>query len=145
MGTNAPVQFANAVIKVDTVVVAKVTSARRNVSLTEVETTGAEDVSGILVDEQFEPVSIGETVDLEGIYVSGQGEAGPDRLEPGQKALETAMEAGTAVVLQVLDQHGGGYDYTGFFTAYSESGAVKDVWKFTASLRVNSKSPVAPT
>jgi len=145
MGSNAPVQFANAVIKVDTVVVAKVMSVRRNVALTEVDVTGAEDVSGALVDEQFLPVSIGETVDLEGVYVSGQGEVGPDRLEPGQKALEAAMEAGTEVVLQVLDQHGGGYDFTGFFTAYSEAGAVKDVWKFTASLRVNSKSAVGPT
>lgn len=145
MGVNSPVQFANAVIKIDTVVVAKVTSARRNVSLQEVEVTGAEDVSGILVDEQFEPVSIGETIDIEGIYVSGAGEGTPTRLEPGQEDLEAAMEAGTAVVLQVLDQNGAGFDYTGFFTSYSESGAVKDVWKFSASLRVNSKTTVGPT
>lgn len=144
MATNAPLQFANAVIKVDTVVVAKVTSIKVNRSLQEVDVTGAEDVSGALVDEQFLPVSVGTTVDLEGIFVSGLGETVAQRREPGQADMVTAMEAGTEAVLQVLDANGYGDDFTGYFTGYSDLGAVKDVWKWTGTFRVNSKSAVTP-
>lgn len=141
---NTPIQFANAVIKIGADVVAKVTSVRRNTTMAEVETTGAEDVSGALVDEQFLPVSVGETVDLEGIIVSGLGETTPQRRDPGQEALVAAAEAGTELTLQVLDANGYGDDFTGFMTSFNEQGAVKDVWKFSATMRVNSKTPVTP-
>lgn len=147
---NAPEQFANSIIEIGSTVVAKVTSVKRNTTMQEVEVTGAEDVSGALVDEQFVPVSIGTVLDLEGITVSGDGESTPAELEPGQSALRTAAEAGTEVVLTVTKPTGAAASagaeaaYTGYLTGYSDGGAVKDVYKWTASLRVNSIAYTAP-
>ena len=54
--------FANSTINIDGEQVARVTSVRRSVSMNEVDTTGAENVSGTLADKQYVPVSIDPAV-----------------------------------------------------------------------------------
>jgi len=132
--------FASSTILIDGTVVARVTSVRRAVSMNEVDTTGAENVSGALADKQYLPVSIEETLELEGI--SMQNTTGPVEHEPGQLALITAAEAGTSAVLQALKPNGKGHNFTGYFTAFSEGGSVDDVYKWSGSFRVNSKAAV---
>ena len=106
------IQFANAVIEIDTVVCAKVTAVRKSVSVSEVDVTGAEDVSGVLVDEQYIAVAKGETLEIEGITIG----AGAAEYEPGQLALITALESGdNGVVLKIEKATGYGSDYVGFF------------------------------
>jgi len=134
------IQFASSVVKVDGTTVAKVTSINKNSAMSEVDVTGAEDVSGALVQEQFIPVSIGQTLDLEGISVSGAAA----EYEDGQSALIAAAENGTEVVLQVLKPAGYGFDYTGYFTSLREGASAKDVYKWSGSFRVNSKQAVTP-
>lgn len=134
------IQFASSTIKIDGTTVARVTSVRRSTSMNEVDVTGAENVSGSLADKQYLPVSIEETLELEGISISGASA----EHETGQADLITAAEAGSSVVLQVLKPSGYGHDYTGHFTAFQEGGAVDDVFKFSGTFRVNSKAAVTP-
>ena len=134
------IQFANAVIKIDGTTVARVTSARRSTSMNEVDVTGAENVSGTLADKQFIPTSIEETLELEGVSIAGAAA----KREAGQTDLIAAAEAGSSIVLQVLDPNGYGDDFTGHFTAFQEGASVDDVFKWSATMRVNSKAAVTP-
>ena len=135
------IKFANTVITVDSEVVAKITSFNRSLSVAEEDVTGAEDVvvGTNILQQQFVPISIGETAALEGISI--EDAAGPD---DGQSELKTAAEAGTIVVLQQVRNTGFGTALSGFFTAYEETGSISSVYKFRADFRVTSKAAVTP-
>lgn len=143
----AEYQFASTTVKIGANAIAKVTSLRTNMNMQEIEVTGAEDVSGVLVSEQFLPVSIGKTVELEGISVAGDGVSGTAQYEVGQESLIDAANAGTELTLEVrkpiIDSGvAKGYDYVGYFTAFQETGAVKDVYKWSGTFRINTATEV---
>jgi len=131
-------RFGGTVIKLNGTVVARVSSIRRQNQMTEVDATGAENVSGALTLKQLIPVAIDETVELSGTAMAGSGV----RLEPGQSALNAAAVAGTLVTLKVLDAESFGHDYVGYFTSYNEEGSASDLWRFNGTFRANSRTAV---
>lgn len=131
--------FAGSVIKIDGVVVARVNSVRRSGTASVADVTGAENVSGDLAVIQRKTTSREYQLEIAGITLEGSG---PIELEPGQSALKVAFEAGTEVVLQTLDANGKGHDDTSLITAYNQEAAVGDVYKFSATLVVNSTATV---
>ena len=135
------VKFAGTVIEVDDVVVAKVTSFSREVSISEDDVTGAEDVvAGTdVLHQQFVSIAVSETAEIEGVAI--EGPTGPDI---GQSDLRTAAESGDEVVLKQTKNTGYGVSLTGFFTSYSEEGTTSGVYRFTGSFRVNSKVDIVP-
>jgi hypothetical protein len=136
------VKFAGTVIEVANEVVAKVTSFSRNISVSETEVTGAEDViAGTdVLQQQFVAISVGETANIEGIAIESQA-SGADI---GQSELKDAAESGDVVELKQTRMTGYGVKLTGFFTSYTESGSTSDVYKFSGGFRVNSKEEIVP-
>lgn len=140
--------FASTTVKIGAVAVAKVTGLRLQMNMQEIEVTGAEDVSGALVNEIWLPVAIGRTLDLDGIAVAGDGLTGTPQYEAGQELLRDAAETGGSITLEVRKDDpnvGGvnkGYDYVGYFTSFSEQGGVKDVYKWSGTFRINSQTEV---
>ena len=137
------VKFAGTIIEVDDEVVAKVTAFSRNISVSEVEVTGAEDVipGTDVLQQQFVAIAVGETASIEGIAIESQA-TGADT---GQSELKDAAESGTVVELKHTRNTGYGLKLTGFFTSYSETGSTTDVYKFSGAFRVNSKEEITPT
>lgn len=134
------IKGAGTSIKIDTVTIARVMRFRYNGTVNEVDVSGFENISGSLVDKVYVAMSKDETIDIEGVTLAGSGAA----REAGQEDLQQAFDAGTEVVLQALDANGYGQDYTSIITSLSEETSIEDVWKFSASLRINSKSAVTP-
>ena len=131
--------FAGSVIKIDGTVVARVSSVRRAGTANVADVTGAENVSGDLAVIQRKTTSREYQLEIAGVTISA---AGPVELEAGQSALKTAFEAGTTVVLQTLDANGKGHDDTSLITAYNQEASVGEVYKFSATLVVNSTATV---
>lgn len=129
--------FAGSAITIGGVTVAKVTSVRDALTMQEIDITGAEDVSGILVQEQFLPVSIGESIDIEYVLV-GDPTPATSGYEPGQDDIQVAARSGASVTIKALKPDLTGWTYVGFITALGEQGAVKDVYKGSCTVRVNS-------
>ena len=129
------VKFAGTVVKIDDVVVAKITSFNRSLSISEDEVTGSEDtVEGKdVLRQKFASISVGETASLEGVAISG---------DAGQSALSDAAEGGETVELDHIRRDGKGYSLAGFFTSYEESGDTSGVYRFSGSFRVNSKTEI---
>ncbi len=137
----AEVKFAGTIIEVQDEVVAKVTSFSRSLDIAEEDVTGAEDViAGTdVLQLQFAAISVGETVDLEGIAI--EDASGPDA---GQSELKDAAESGAEVVMKHTRNTGYGKQYTGFFTSYEENGDTSGVYRFSGSFRVNEKEDITP-
>lgn len=135
------IKFAGTVVEIDDEVVAKVSSFQRAISVNEEEITGAGDVvpGSFILQQQFIAVSIGETVSLEGIAI--EDSEGPDK---GQSDLREAAETGEIVTIKHERNTGYGIAYTGFFTAYEETGSISGVYRFSGTFRVNSKSDIIP-
>lgn len=129
-------RFAGTVIEIDDVVVAKVTSFQRTLDIQETETTGSEDTvdGGNILRQQFIAVAVGETIALEGIAIEA---------DAGQSALATAAETGDTVVIRQTEASGDGYEMTGHFTRYEESGGVSEgIYTWSGDFRVNSKTAI---
>jgi len=129
-------KFAGFVVKIDDEVVAKVTSLTMNdLTITEAEVTGSEDVveGGDILGQKFAPIAVGETASVEGIVWKGNS---------GQSELKQAARQGSEVELSAVNSEGNGVELMGFFTAYQEPRSTGDVAKFTTSFRVNSNNPV---
>ena len=142
---NQVMRAAGAILRVDGVVIAKITSFQRTATLAEEDVTGTEDISGALVNEQFISVSIGTVAEFEGIIKTGEGETVPQELEPGQQDARDAMEAGTQVTIDHVMPSGFGWELTGYLTSFRMGFAgAKTVYNFSASLRVNSKVQITP-
>ena len=133
-------QFAGSIFKIDGTLIAKVRSFRFSGSANEKDVTGAEDESGGIADKQYLTTSKEKTVEIEGIEIAGSGA----HLEPGQTALRAAYEAGSSITFREENADGYGTDYTCVVTQYNRSGAVDDVFEFTANFRVNAESAVTP-
>ncbi|MFA7215377.1 MAG: hypothetical protein WC187_04960 [Bacillota bacterium] len=135
------IKFAGTVVEVDSQVVAKVSSFERAISINEEEVTGSGDVvaGSYVLQQQFVAISVGETVTLEGIAL--EGTTGADQ---GQSDLRDAAESGDTVTIKHTRNTGYGVEYTGFFTAYAETGSISGVYRFNGTFRVNSKSDVVP-
>ena len=136
------VKFANTIIEVDDVPVAKVTSFSRAVSISEEDvTTVGDEIAGTnVLHQKFVSLAVGETANLEG--VASESEA--DGLDTGQSDLRDAAESGEEVVLKHERNTGYGHSFTGFFTSYNESGSTTGVYRFTGAFRINSKVEVTP-
>lgn len=136
------VKFAGTQISVDNEVVAKVTSFNNALEVAEENITGSEDyIAGTdVLREKYTPISVGETVDIEGIAIESAA-AGPN---DGQSELKAATKEGKEVVVKHLKNTGYGTLYTGFFTSYEESASTSEVYKFTGSFRVNSTEDIVP-
>lgn len=136
------VKFARTTISVDNEVVAKITSFTNAVEVAEENITGSEDyVAGTdVLREQYTPISIGETVDIEGITIESAA-SGPN---DGQSELKDAVNEGKEVVIRQVRITGYGNLFTGFFTSYEESASTSEVYKFSASFRVNSVTRIVP-
>lgn len=131
------VSFAGSVLEIDGVVVAKVTSISRSTSVSEEQVSGSEDKAGTapnqITKEVYKPVSVGETLQLEGIYKTG---------DTGQSDVEDAAKTGQEVQLRHYKQDGKGYLETGFFTQFDEQGQLPNVYTFSGAFRVNESSAV---
>jgi len=133
----AEIKSGGNVVKIDTVVIAKVNSYSEPGSANEVDVTGFEDVVGGMAQKKFATTSVDRQINIAGTAVAGSGA----RLEAGQSALKAAFLAGTEVVLHIEDKNGYGYDHTSVITAHTEeSTGLDSVWTFTATLRINSSS-----
>jgi len=141
LATEQEVKFGNTIIEIDDVVVAKVTSFGRTVSISEEDITGAEDVvEGVdVLHLVFTAIAVGETASLEGIAM--ESDTG---LDVGQSDLRDAAESGTEVVLRHTRNTGYGHAFTGFFTSYGETGSTTGVYRFTGAFRINSKVEITP-
>ena len=136
------VKFADTVVEIDDVVVAKITAFNRAVSISEEDVTSAEDtIAGTdVLHQQFVSIAVGETANVEGVAVESAG-AG---LDVGQSDLRDAAESGAAVVMRHTRNTGYGHAFTGFFTSYNESGSTSGVYRFTGAFRINSKVEITP-
>lgn len=135
------VKFAGTVIEIANEVVAKVTAFNRALSISEDDVTGAEDVivGTDVLQQQFVPIAVGETADIEGVAIESSGV-----LDAGQSELKNAAECGDIVSLRHVKNTGSGVLLTGFFTAYNETGSTSGVYRFSGTFRVNSKVAVTP-
>ena len=135
-------RFSGFILRIGAVVVAKVTSMRREGSAETVDVTGTEDVTGSLVQEQLIPVQIGENVQLEGV---AKGAAAAWH-EPGQTAMLVAFRAGDdTITIDCEYVTGYGETYTGFFSAYSEGAAnVNEVFRWSGTFHINAIAVITP-
>jgi hypothetical protein len=136
------VKFAETVVEVESEVVAKITSFNRNVSISEEDVTGAEDVvAGTdILHSQFVSIAKGETADVAGIAI----ESATTGLDAGQSELRDAAENGEVITMTHTKANGYGRTLTGFFTSYTESGSIGSVYKFSGTFRVNTNVPIEP-
>jgi len=136
------IKFANTVVEVNSQVVAKVTAFNRNVSVSEENITGSEDVvSGQdVLQSVFASIAVEETASIEGIAIEDPSSG----LDVGQSELRDAAETGATVTVAHTRSTGYGWTLTGFFTAYAETGSTAGVYKFTGTFRVNSKVEIVP-
>lgn len=133
------IKFAGTVVKVDDVVVAKVTEFNTSTTVNEEEITGAEDVvsGGDIVQQQFTSVSVNETATVSGIAIEG---------DAGQSALADAARSGATVDMAHIKPNGTGRKLTGFFTAYSENGGLSGgIYNWSGTFRINAAEPIVPT
>jgi hypothetical protein len=136
------IKFGGTIIKIDGEVCSKITSFTRSVTIAEEDVTGAEDVvaGSDILDSQFVSISKGETADVEGISI----ESASSGMDIGQSDLKDAAESGKTVVIEHTRPTGYGYNLTGFFTSYEESGDTSGVYKFKGSFRINIKTEITP-
>src|SRR5690625_355116 len=124
-------RFAGTRIKVNDEVVAKVTNFSSESEIEEEDVTGSEDIKegSLVLQEKYIPVSVGETLSLEGIAIAK---------DEGQSELKTAAKSGQIVELEHTTHDGTGTEYEGFFTSYEEEGDVSDgVYTWSGEFRVN--------
>ncbi len=135
------VKFAGSIIEIASEVVAKITSVTRNISVTEEDTTGAENTfaGSDVLEQQFVSIAAGQTLNLEGITMEDAG-----GLDDGQSELRDAAEQGENVTVRHTRNTGHGKELTGFFTAYSETGSTTAVYRFTGTFRVNTVTEITP-
>ena len=129
-------RFAGTRIKVNDEVVAKVTSFSTSFDIEEEDITGSEDVKegSLILHQQHLPVSMGETISLEGIAIAG---------DDGQSELKETAKAGEEATLEHTVADGSGTEYTGYFTSYEEEGSVSDgVYTWSGEFRVNDEEPI---
>ncbi len=136
------VKFAKTVIQIQSETVAKVTSFKRAVEISEEDVTGSEDyIAGTdVLGQQFVSIAVGQTADVEGIAI----ESAVTGLDDGQSELRDAAEHGETVTMKYTRFTGYGYTFTGFFTKYEESGSTSEVYKFKGSFRINTKVEIKP-
>ena len=136
------VKFAETILEVQDEVVAKITSFNRNVTISEEDVTGAEDViaGSDILHSQFVSIAKGETAAVAGIAI----ESAVAGLDAGQSELKDAAETGEIVSIKHTKANGYGNNMTGFFTSYEETGSVGSVYKFSGSFRVNTNVPIVP-
>lgn len=136
------IKFARTIIKVDNETVSKVTSWTNTAETSEEDITGAEDyISGTTVlHEQYTPISIGETAELEGIAIENSNTG----MDDGQSALKVAAKTGQIVTVERTRNTGFGDRYTGFFTNYEESADTSSVYKWSGSFRINTQEDIVP-
>jgi hypothetical protein len=136
------VKFACTVIKVDNEVVAKVTSFKRSLSISEEDVTGSEDcIAGTdVLHIQMVSIAVDETAEIEGIAI----ESALTGLDIGQSELRDAAETGKIVSVRYTRNTGYGFTLNGFFTKYDEEGSTSEVYKFKGSFRINSKTEIVP-
>jgi hypothetical protein len=136
------VKFAGTTITVDGELVAKITKFGDSTSISEEDVTGSEDyIPGTnVLRNQFTPISVDETVDIEGIAIETNDD-GPDI---GQSDLKDAAKTGQQVVIRHVKHTGYGSSFTGFFTSYEEEGDKGQTYKFKGSFRANQVSEITP-
>lgn len=129
-------KFAGLVVKADDEVVAKVTNLTSpNLTISEAEITGAEDVveGGDILQQKFAAIAVNETASVDGIVIIGDG---------GQSELKDAARKGATVEIEWVGPSGNGATLEGFFQSYQETRVTTDVAKFTSTFRVNKNTPI---
>ena len=136
------VKFARTQISVDNEIVAKVTSFNRTSEIDEEDVTGSEDyIPGTdVLQKQFVSIAVGQTAEVEGIAI----ESAASGLDDGQSELRDAAESGQTVTMKHVRATGYGYNMTGFFTSYEETGSTSEVYKYKGSFRINTKVEITP-
>ena len=136
---------AGVTISDGTNVLGNVLGWQNDISVNEENVSGLSDTVGSppIIKNKFLPVDVGETLSMNGIVYTGTGTGnGPDSVP--DEALKTAGSAGTILTLELRYQDGSGYDYTGFFTAYNQTGdKAGSTLKYSGTFRVNDKTDVA--
>ena len=142
---NQEIRAGSTVIKIDGVVVARITSVEKTYDMTTADGTGTENVSGGLVQRQRIPVVVDETYRIGGVLISGEGESTPQDLEPGQQDLRAKMRAGTECTLEWTKPSGFGEQAVGYISNFTEGfSGVEALHEFSADFLVNSTTPVTP-
>jgi len=136
------IKFANTVVEVESQVVAKVTAFNRNISVSEENITGSEDVvvGQDVLQSEFASIAVEETATIEGVAIEDSGTG----LDVGQSELRDAAETGATVTVTHTRSTGYGWSLSGFFTAYAETGSTAGVYRFSGTFRVNSKTEIVP-
>jgi hypothetical protein len=130
-------KFAGTSVKIDDVTIAKVTSLTTpNLTITESEITGAEDVAsgGDILQQKYSSIAVGETANVEGIVITD---------DAGQSALKAAARTGATVDIEWTGPSGNGGTLEGFFTSYQENRVTTDVAKFSGGFRVNDNTEIS--
>jgi len=136
------IKFANTVVEVESQVVANVTAFNRNISVSEENITGSEDVvvGQDVLQSEFASIAVEETATIEGVAIEDSGTG----LDVGQSELRDAAETGATVTVTHTRSTGYGWSLSGFFTAYAETGSTAGVYRFSGTFRVNSKTEIVP-
>jgi hypothetical protein len=136
------IKFGGTSVTIDSEVVAKITAFNKNVSVSEEDVTGSEDIlpGTDVLHSQFVSIAISETAAVEGIAIES-AVSGPD---DGQSELKNAAETGKIVTMRHVRNTGYGHSLAGFFTSYEETADVSGVYKFKGTFRVNTKNSIVP-
>jgi len=129
-------KFVKTVVKVNNVVVGKITSFSDKTALETVDVTGSEDVreGTEMIQRQNMPISLNQTISVAGIVKVD---------DAGQDLLEATAKAGGSITLERIYSDNTGNDYEGYFTNYENSGSIGDgVYKFTADFTATKDIPV---
>jgi len=115
--------------------IARLTTFGNDIEVTEEQVSGSGDTVGDppIVKERYIPVSVGETANCGGVSLIAEG---------GEAAVKAAARTGDIVTLEFRHEDGSGTDYEGFFTNYSQTGELPNVFRFTAQFRVNDTTSV---
>lgn len=115
--------------------IGRLTTFGHDIEVSEEEVSGSGNTAGDppIVKEQYVPVSVGETANCGGVSIKD---------DAGEAAIKTAARTGDEVILEHRYEDGTGTNYTGFFTNYSTSGELPNVFRFTAQFRVNDTAAV---
>lgn len=130
-------KFAGLVVKVDDVVIAKITGLTSpNLNISTADITGSEDVAsgGDILQQQLASIMVGETANIEGVVIIG---------DSGQSDLYSAAKTGATVELEWTGASGNGATLEGIVTSYSETRGSGDVAKFSGAFHVNENTAIA--
>jgi hypothetical protein len=131
-------RFANTTFTIDGQTIPCVTTFNVSYSIDEDEITCSTDVVGEAGEEinrrRFLATAAGQTAAMDGIV---------HRDVASYDTFETAAKTGKTVDINRTTASGESKTYTGHFTDFNENGTIGEVWKFTATFRINDEVAVS--